>query len=443
MPPVDSPGKISKKRPLDEFSDQLVRSGSHSNLFGSNRTDSIGSSFTRPGSQPSIFFSHTTNDQPERKKRKLVRSKSQLNLVRSNSTNDLGALIRNQDRNTAGSQPSVLRREAMLDFSSIAIFSREAFANFSKKYEDLVTSPPENRVTSLSKAGVSSELIGKKVNTLSTTRVTSGFQEQAQALLENRMIPHIIAVLEGAEEQQTLSLKLSAEDNPVNLKYKKTLMRFGTNTNNNSDARQNIAVYVRADLMKAYTAVERSISHDGGHIQCVGIQYSAGNSRYETLVVHIPNDHVRSASNTSEVYKSFQQYANSKSQEPSPIIVTAFTGDTNFRNQISANTAPSIGGHIPWKEGHIPSIEERVMVQRSLNPRSSGARSDTNFMQSVPLQEGNEHVVLQPAQLNNVLLSPNATSREGIDHTSIMHWTAHTQEIFGRNPYEAQEYYNL
>jgi hypothetical protein len=73
-------------------------------------------------------------------------------------------------------------------------------------------------------------------------------------------------------------------------------------------------------------------------------------------------------------------------------------------------------------------------------------------MQSIPtvsLEQPNDLVdpeqanysVKQPSTLTQLILTPNATNREAIDHPSIMCYTAHNGEISGRDSNFNKGYY--
>jgi hypothetical protein len=374
---------------------------------------------------------NSTTLAPERGRR----SASQLRRVRSSSVDRSNTAMRDSARNPANGGFATLEPEDLKDFSRIGVYSREAFENFGKKWRaQNYLAPNDNRATKKSKLGADPSEVEDRLGRLSSSEVTSGIDGQINALFEDRMIPHVIAVIEGKEEQTKLSINATVQDEAVELGYTKVIFSQGLTSTGSNDAKQNISIYVRNDMTAAYRASEINVPHGSDKIPCIGIDYStADGTNYRSLVVHIPNKFVGSDKKDAATYKAFEDYAQGEANRWAggarpPVVVTGFLGDTNFKKQYGDNTSPSMGGHLSSGE--------------TLNPQSSGAKNETHFMQSVPLKGADDgHVVLQPATLNYVFLPTDAQNREATDHPSIMSFTAHNSEIVGRDPKMIPAYY--
>ncbi|WP_316821924.1 hypothetical protein [Pedobacter gandavensis] len=339
-------------------------------------------------------------------------------LTRSNSIDRQGLPLAISERNTSS---TALSRTEMKDFSVIAVFSREAFENFGIKWKDRMNDEPSELATMSSKKEISDEDATKLLSLQSRTDLGTDFQAQVQALLENKTSPHVIAVIEGKEEMSSLSVKTKVGDDLIDVPYTHITYIQGKNTKGSNDNKQSMSVYVRDDMTSVYSFSKEKIIHDGGkEINAVGVNYATSDGlKYRSLVVHIPNEFIKTGVDRSKTHASFQNYARNERDNSSPVIVTSYFGDTNYASEMEPYSSPSMGGH--------------SSNGRTLSPQSSGAQNETHFMQSVPLNEGRlDHSVLQPSALNYVFINPNAASREATDHPSIMQYVAHAGELVGK-----------
>lgn len=358
-----------------------------------------------------------------------LRSASQEGRVRSNSVDRNGLQLRNVGRKKARAEDTALAPADMKDFSSIAVYSREAFENFGKTWRTRMNSDSLERATKLSRKGVSPEDISTALGRQSRSDISTGFNDQVQALLENKIIPHVIAVIEGKEEQSSLTLGARLEDKPINLSYTRAGYFQGLSTTGSNDNKQSMSIYVRDDMKNVYSFTKELVAHSEDVITSVGVNYSTTDgTKYRSLIVHIPNKFIGSTAKELATHQAFEQYAKDAPKVTPGVVVTGYLGDTNFKNPMFKDTVPSMGGHLP--NGN------------TLSPQSSGAKHDTNFMQSIPVgNDQNGHSVLQPATLNSVFLSTDNLNREATDHPSMMHITAHQDEISGRDQNANPDYY--
>lgn len=373
-----------------------------------------------------------TPDQLNPKSR--YRSASLTGRVRSNSVNRDKGDLKNNLRNPANPNHDLLKAEDMKDFSVIAVYSREASRNFAKTWEQLI-----NRTQS-----DSSELFGITteqqhdspenaiflIQKLKFTRQSTDLEIQIKALLENRMIPHIIAVIEGPAGPDKINIEYDLESQKVTLPYVQRHFFKGADINGRPDAKQNMTFYARKDMCDAYAFVNVEIKCDENEIiKCTAIDYKAeSDTLFRSLVVHIPNKFTSTKADVAATYKAFVNYAQIMAKESKPIVVTGFLGDTNFADAYFKNSVPSIGGHL--SDGN------------TLNPQSSGAKRATNFMQSIPvIEKPSCHCVLQPATTNYVTIASDEENKVATDHPSLIHFTAHNSVIVGRNPDAISGYY--
>lgn len=317
----------------------------------------------------------------------------------------------------------------MNDFSVVAVYSREAYENFGKVWRSRMCPNSLQHVTQSSAKGVSEEDAESRLNLLSRSIIHTGFSDQVEALLRNKTIPHVIAVIEGKEEQSTLALSRNFSGKQTSLGYTRVSFSQGLTAGGANDDKQSMSFYVKNDMMNVYSFTQESIPIGSKAVRCVGINYqTVDNTWYRSLAVHIPNEFVGSDEQNSTTHKAFETYAKNAAKGAVPIVVTSYFGDTNYKKPIFSNTTPSMGGQLPGGA--------------TLRPQSSGAKKETNFMQSVPLrQDESQHVVLQPATLNYVFPDANAQERATTDHPSMLHFTAHKFDIAGRNSLYNSAYY--
>ncbi|MBV8390835.1 MAG: hypothetical protein JO080_13615 [Mucilaginibacter sp.] len=360
----------------------------------------------------------------------LRRSASQAKLTRSNSVDRLDKPLEHDKRKRAREEDIKLGTGAMKDFSVIGVFSREAFENFGKAWKTVMSSDSLQRPTKVSKMDAKPTEISDRLGRLSSSTITTGFEDQVQALFENRTVPHVIAVIEGKKEQASFSLKTRVEDKPVGLSYTRTTFSQGLNAKGSIDDKQSMSFYVRDDMKAAYSFSEVSVEHGDEVIRSVAIDYKTQDGNmYRSLVVHIPNQFVGTGAKESTTHQAFEGYAKATAIQKNPVVVTGYLGDTNFQRPYFKDSVPSMGGHLSSGD--------------ALNPRGSGAQSkDTHFMQHVPVGEDQGgHSVMQPATLNYLFLKPDDVNREATDHPSMIAITAHGSEISGRDPAVLPDYY--
>lgn len=346
-----------------------------------------------------------------------LRSKPKPRLKRSNSIGPDGNRLPISDRLTANTG---LKKESMKDYSVMAVFSREAYENFAKKWKTKMKADTLSLATAKSRKGVSSTDVKKMLSLQSKTVLGTDFQAQVQALLENKTNPHVIAVIEGKQEMPSLSIKAKVDMKDVDVPYTRVKYVQGRNARGSSDNKQSMSVYVRDDMMKVYSVSEEAITHLKKKIKAVGINYATEDgTKYRSLLVHIPNEFIGTARTNSSTHKSFVNYAAEQEKSSSPVVVTSYFGDTNYSSPMDKYSSPSMGGYLP--DGG------------ALHPQSSGAQKETHFMQSIPLSDGkSKHSVLQPSTLNYVFTNPDDANREAMDHPSVMQYVAHDSELAGR-----------
>lgn len=346
-----------------------------------------------------------------------LRSKPKPRLKRSNSIGPDGNRLPISDRLTANTG---LKKESMKDYSVMAVFSREAYENFAKKWKTKMKADTLSPATAKSRKGVSSTDVKKMLSLQSKTVLDTDFQAQVQALLENKTNPHVIAVIEGKQEMPSLSIKAKVDMKDVDVPYTRVKYVQGRNARGSSDNKQSMSVYVRDDMMKVYSVSEEAITHLKKKIKAVGINYATEDgTKYRSLLVHIPNEFIGTARTNSSTHQSFVNYAAEQEKSSSPVVVTSYFGDTNYSSPMDKYSSPSMGGYLP--DGS------------ALHPQSSGAQKETHFMQSIPLSDGkSKHSVLQPSTLNYVFTNPDDANREAMDHPSVMQYVAHDSELAGR-----------
>lgn len=340
-------------------------------------------------------------------------------LKRSNSVGRDGELLSMSDRHTTNTG---LTKEGMKDYSVITVFSREAYENFGKSWKSKMSADTLNLATSSSRKGVSDAVAKKMLSLQSKSVLGTDFQSHVQALLENKTMPHVIAVIEGKEEKASLQLKTQVDAQSLDVHYTKKLYIQGKNAKNGSDNKQSMSIYVRNDMLGVYTVTQESVTHLSSKkkIKTAAVNYeTTDGTKYRTLIVHIPNEFIGTKSKESDTHASFQSYADEQGKEASPVVVTSYFGDTNYSSPMTEYSSPSMGGHMP--DG------------KTLKPQSSSATKETHFMQSVPLRDGHsKHSVLQPSTTNYVFVNPDGTNREATDHPSVIQYVAHDSELKGK-----------
>lgn len=359
------------------------------------------------------------------------RSASQERKNRSSSLDGRGSKLEHRGRKRAREDDNYLASEDIIDVSVIGVYSREAFENYGKKWKKIRESNPAGLTTKKSRIEVDPNVVSERLSLLHTTHVSTGFQDQINALFKDRVIPHVIVVIEGKEEQSSLKIGSRVDDKDIELDYTKKPYVQGRNSLRSIDDKQSMNVYVRNDMELVYTITEEYVKKGNEKIKCIGLNYQTYDGKeykkYMSLVVHIPNSFIGSPGKDEETHKAFEAYATKKKEEG--IIVTNYLGDTNYQNAMSSNSGPSMGGILP--DG------------KTLIAKGSPAKKDKIFIQSVSLGPGDsEYTILQPAALNIVHLTPDAQNRESTDHPSMNHFTAHKYDIARRNPDRAPGYYS-
>lgn len=340
-------------------------------------------------------------------------------LRRSNSVDRFGKGLSIRDRHTSSTK---LKKEDFKDYSVIAVYSREAFESFGKKWKQKMNSDTLERATKKSRLGVDNKEVSKLLNLQSRHLMETDFEKQVQKLIENKTLPHMIAVIEGREEKASLSLSTTIDDKAIDVPYTRLTYHQGTNLKGGKDNKQSMSIYVRDDLKGVYSVSEVKVPHltKKRSIKALAIDYSTtDDTKYRTLVVHIPNEFIGTKTKEDNTHKSFENYAEKQSKLPSPVIVTSYFGDTNYSSPRNEYSSPSMGGHTS-KGGF-------------LNPQSSSAQKETHFMQSVPLSRSHKkHSVQQPSTLNSIFINSDKKIREATDHPSMIQYVAHDQPLKGR-----------
>lgn len=359
----------------------------------------------------------------------MKRSGSQLGFARSNSLDSFDELMTHDSRKRAREEDLEDDPKAFKDVSAIGVFSREAFENFGRKWKERMDADTDERVTKLSRKGVDKEDMESRLGLLSRSTVSTGLKDQVKDLFKDRTIPHVIAVIEGKTREPSLSLTAKVKDKEVVLNYTQVHFSQGYSNTGAKDDKQSMTVYVRDDLTNVYKVNDETVTRGANKIGTVAVNYeTVDGTKYRSLLVHIPNAYVGTQGKDTTTHDAIEEYAQRQAALADPVIVTSYVGDTNFKQPMTENSVPSMGGHLP--DG------------RTLNPQSSGARRDTNFMQGVPVGEGRSgHKVLQPATLNQVFINTNDLEREATDHNSMIHLVGHDSDLAGRNPAMNEEFY--
>ena len=325
--------------------------------------------------------------------------------------------------------------------SRVAVFSREASKNFSKKFWEMVTGNSGYATKKSQKEFFSDpDQLEKLTKRQKVFKTSSEFEAQLDKLIEDKNTPHAIVVVEGPEEQENVSIKRKTirsphkkkekkgSVEPLSVGYKRVAFSEGRTKKGASDTKQNFGVYVRKDMVQAYKADIVKIPCNGGEFPVVALDYeTADREKYRSLVVHIPNKYAK-GEKVKVTHKAFEEYAKQLKNNHGR-TVTGYFGDTNFNSAFYKNSIPSAGGHA--KGG------------KTANPKSSGASEDTNFMQSIPVMDtsGKKHQIKQPSSLNFLDIETTKDRKTATDHPSIMAYTAHTSPIVGRNAEENLDYY--
>ncbi len=311
-----------------------------------------------------------------------------------------------------------------VDTSKIAVISREAKPNFQQGLQDKIASNGgtiENKASLMSLKSLGN-LIKSYVKSLKERTnygdSGEGLEQWASFMLKDKEVPHLIAVIEGKDKHEQLTVNQGESMGTHTFKY--LGWREGKNTKGGRDAKQNMFIYVREDLRGAYTVEEVDIPHREGLIPCLGINYQTeDNKQYQTLAVHIPNRFIGTKEKNTITHKSFIAYAEAQKNIR---IVTSYIGDTNYKWPITdGHSIPSMGGNIWTENGKV-----------SLTPFASGAEQDTHFMQHVALGNLEAAEVLQPSMLH-VALVPQGRLGPGVDHPSMIGRTTHASTILGRS----------
>ncbi len=362
-------------------------------------------------------------------------SASEAGRNRSNSEDSSGELLLDENRDAvdvgaSSSSFSTSMSPHNAEYTScIAVFSRESSENFARGYGAKILADDHNRVIPSSRSAISDAEVDKKLSLCPTSIVNGGLEDQVQALFLDKTLPHIIAVIEGAEDPGSLiNIAVNFGVGQITLPYEKLPFMQGTNAALRDDNKQSITLYRRIDLAKAYEVGEVTVPHGAESIKCAGVRYRVGKEIFETLIVHMPNKFVGSDDLDIATIKSFKNYAMLAALGKPAITVTSFIGDTNFKKQRQENSALGIGG--------------KTSDGGSINPQCSSSSSPTHFMQAISLGFGKSHVVLKPSQLNNVLL-PAGKKKIAIDHPSFMHRTGHRGRIEDREPSKLTAWYGF
>lgn len=338
-------------------------------------------------------------------------------LRRSNSVNSLGQPLSIAERYSSNG----LKSTTYTDFSIIAAFSREASEQFAKSFGRKMIADSPDLATLKSRVGVTYTEAMSMIGRQKKLTLGSDFEQHVEGLLENKTVPHVIAVIEGKQEAKTISIKTRLDGHIEHVSFIRVSYVQGVNANEHNDNKQSFNVYVREDMQKVYSVsvVDIPYSHTQS-IKAVAVDYKTeDNITYQSLIVHIPNGFIGSKSKEINVYNLFQNYALAQEQAPLPVRVVSILGDTNFITPFETYSSPSIGGHLS--------------SGKTLSPQSSSASYDTNFMQSIPLHglKPELHSVLQPSTLNYLFVTPDKLNREAVDHPSIIQYVAHTSNIAG------------
>jgi hypothetical protein len=188
-----------------------------------------------------------------RRGREVERSKG-MRLHRSNSVDRFDNPLSILDRNTHSSE---LAKKDMKDVSVIAVYSWEAFENFGKKWKQKMDTDSRDWATKSSRMGKDPKELTKLLSKQSRQRIGIDFEKQMTKLLENKTIPHVIAVIEGKQEKSKFTISTTIGEEAKSIPYTRVAYVQGTNAKGASDNKQSMSIYVRDDMREVY-----SISHE-------------------------------------------------------------------------------------------------------------------------------------------------------------------------------------
>ncbi|RPG32277.1 MAG: hypothetical protein CBB72_010975 [Muricauda sp. TMED12] len=390
-------------------------------------------------------------------KPKLKRSASQLGLVDTNSFDGDEVLTiprrkvvkedvsspelkkakveeENEDELTGGG----LSDEVEYDHSVIGIFSREAYeTSMGVNWRNQMEPNTDRLATKISKKRVDAKDQQGLFDRQNRTK-ESAYGDQINALFKNKMIPHVIAVIEGETEEEPITLKTKVKETELSLKYERKeykkglkITKRGERQIESAEPRQHLTVYVRDDMTDVYSVstveIPRSYKGEKRKMKAVAIDYeTTDGKKYRTLVVHIKNDYASGNKQVRQSHEAFKAYARDVASKEGR-VVTGYIGDTNYDKPFYERSVPSMGGYSSSGE-HI-------------NPRASANNTrDTNYMQHIPLDDqADEYSVRQPSTLNYVFPETGSVT----DHPSILGYTAHKKRLKGRNSKVNPSYYDF
>ncbi|GAB3249359.1 hypothetical protein [Kineosporia babensis] len=362
------------------------------------------------------------------------------------------------ERNSADGKN--LHRQSGLTFADAAVFatfSRESSRQFSNEYWKLIE---KKRFRPGTERGDSDEHLTK--NVADTKDISNAdMTKQFEALLANKNIPHVITVLEGhkpSADQQEIKVKMASLAVPYKMI---THQLLGANNLVNS-----VTLYVRSDLEKVYSpkVVEILAKNQQRtkmtNFECLAVDYDdVDGNHFRIINVHIPNKNTGSVEVDGLTRKAFEEYAEKCAREDPPVLVTCYTGDTNFKKVLV--------------ETHLPSYGGRRSNDSTLSARSSSAAKPSVFMQAVPFDlteilgpqadggqkagdgqkadddamavddvlKGIPHVVLQPSTLNYLQLADSGDITTDTDHPSHSVTVLHKHALAKRYPAAFKQYY--
>jgi len=368
-------------------------------------------------------------------------NKSELSLSQrgfnlSNSIGPDGNKLSNLDRNFARPNNTTFDLKKAKRVSVIGVFSREAFRNFAKKLAVKLDSGKLIQLVNKKSAKQMDKETSDKLLSIQKTHLNlnnGDFGDHVQKVFDGKHPPHLFAVLEGKEEAETVDFKVQYDDpESETLKgntiakaeeiytYNKKLFTLGLD----NDKKQSIAIYIRDNLEEYYKFSEHELDMGDKKLHTVAIDFATKDGegddakmvRFRTLIVHINNDlingDVNNASSLSnKTHQYFEDYA--KKCAESGVIVTAYLGDTNYKQAKYKDTVASIGGQGKGKN--------------TLNPLcGTGTATRSDYMQCISLGNDNEFfATLQPSVGNWISIKDNA---------SMKNETKGNREAYDKNP---------
>ncbi|WP_151194474.1 hypothetical protein [Cysteiniphilum sp. JM-1] len=296
----------------------------------------------------------------------------------------------------------------IVDVTKIAVISLESGkGTFSKRYSKIKVEDNNSLIASGGRGR------GKKFYDNTTDMSGKSLEQLIEKELESKVIPNVICVIESDVSVKNLKIK--------NHSYSMVYQIEGKNKKGDTDHKQSMTAYVRNDISKQFKVEVHDINQKALNHKCLLVQWQVDNQKYGHLIVHIPNEYVKTKKLEGDVIDAINisEYDKLKARS---IILTGVSGDTNFSQKLTAlenKTVPSINGF-----SHDGKYDACT---------SSSAANGTAFMQSIPRYD-ERYISMQASTLNRSVTKEFISVGEGKekeqkqgskDHISMMVFVGH------------------